>query len=513
MTRWICFVALFLHPLLAWSAPQLVTSGDYTAYIDDAPAWVKPVPGPVTEQAGTGEGASIELLDVQVSLQARAYSLFKRIILRVTNQAEVEEAAQIPVSYIPSFQKLTVHGLWITRDGKRSSRLEPSAIRLVANEADMDQRVYRGIVTAVVFVKDLQPGDLVELSYSTSGSNPVLGEHHSVGVPLALSVPVKLMHARVVAPTDRRLQMKLFNSTAQPVVHTEGGVTDTTLLVRNVAKLEPEPQTPPEHWNMPLAQFSDFRSWQEVGEWAQTLFAPKAVVPSQLQARIKEWQAHSGLEAARLALDYVQKEIRYVSVSLGENAMRPASPADVVRRGFGDCKDKSLLLVTLLQAMNIEASPALVSTTWEGSVFDMLPSAEAFDHVIVAAQIDGRKYWLDGTSEFQSGPLGARYAGDYGKALVVAAKGSSVEPVAAPPEYATGYSTKHRFVITKFSAPVDFSVRATYSGAAANIMRGVGAGGSQQDRERRHRSLQAYIPWRRVGRRGQGPQRRQNRAV
>jgi lipoprotein NlpI len=462
-----------MHPLLAWSAPQRVTSGDHTAYIDDTPAWVKPVPGLVTPKAGTEEAATVELLDMQVSLRAKEPSVFKRIIVRVTNQAEVEEASHVPVRYIPSFQKLTVHGLWVTRGDKRTSRLEPSAIRLVANEADMDQRVYRGIVTAVVFIKDLQPGDLLEMSYSISGINPVLGEHESVSVPLALGVPVKVMHARVVAPADRRFQMKVFNSTAQPAVHTEGGFTETTLLLRNVAKLEPGPQTPPEYWNMPFVQFSDFRSWQEVGDWAQKLFAQKAELPSQLQARVKEWQAHSGsaLEAARLALDYVQKEIRYVSVSLGESAMRPASPDDVVRRGFGDCKDKSLLLVTLLRAMNITASPALVSTTWEGSVFDMLPSAEAFDHVIVVAQIDGRKYWLDGTNEFQAGALGARYAGDYGKALVVDAKGSSVEPIVAPVEYATGYATSHRFVITKFSAPVDLAVRATYRGMTANLMR------------------------------------------
>src|SRR5689334_2713706 len=253
MTRWIWLVALALHPLLAWSAPQRVSSGDYTAYIDDVPAWVKPVPGFVTPQAATEQGGTIELVDIQVSLRAKEPAVFKRMIVRVTNQAEVEESAHLQVRYIPSFQKLTVHGLWVTRDGKRTSRLEPSAIRLVANEADMAQRVYRGIVTAAVFVKDLQPGDFLEISYSTSGANPVLGEHQSVTFPLTLGVPVKLMHARLVAPTDRRFQMKVFNSTAQPVVHTEGGFTDTTLLVRNVASFDPEPHTPPEHWNVPLA--------------------------------------------------------------------------------------------------------------------------------------------------------------------------------------------------------------------------------------------------------------------
>jgi len=328
-------------------------------------------------------------------------------------------------------------------------------------------------VTAVVFVKDLRAGDLVEISYSISGNNPVLGEHALVAFPLAFPISANLVHARFQAPTDRRFELKTFNTTAQPVVRVEGGLTDSTFLLRDVAKREPEPDTPPEGWDMPFVQFSDFRSWEEVDSWAQTLFAWNGNLPSQLQARIQEWQTHSQSpeDAARLALDYVQKEIRYVSVSMGENALRPASPDEVTRRGFGDCKDKSLLLVTLLRSMGIAASPALVSTTWEGAAFDMLPSAEIFDHVIVTTEIRGRRYWLDGTNEFQAGPLAARLAINYSKALVVGAQGPSVETIALPADYSPAYSTSHRFVITKFSEPVDLFIHATYGGIIADVMR------------------------------------------
>jgi lipoprotein NlpI/transglutaminase-like putative cysteine protease len=391
----------------------------------------------------------------------------------VNNQAGVDGISQVPIRYIANFQTLTIHGVWVTRDDKRASRLDPSAIRLVANESAMDQGIYRGIVTAVVFVKDLKAGDLLEISYSISGNNPVLGEHALLAFPLAFAIPVRLVRARLLAPTDRHFELKTFNTTAQPVVRVEDGFTDTTLLLRDVAKHEPEPQTPPESWDMPFAQFSDFRSWEEVGDWAQTLFAWKGDLPPQLQARIQDWQAHSESpqDAARVALDYVQKEIRYVSVSMGENALRPASPDEVIRRGFGDCKDKSLLLVTLLQSMGIAASPALVSTTWEGATFDLLPSAEIFDHVIVTTEIDGRKYWLDGTSEFQAGPLAARFAGNYSRALVIGAQDSRVETIVPPADYAPGYSTSHRFVITKFSEPVDLFIHATYGGMVADVMR------------------------------------------
>ena len=474
MSRWMILIWLAVQPILGWSAPQAVTSGDYKIYIDDMPGWVKPVQASAAPTAASAADAlALELVDTQVSVRPGQLSSFLRVITRVNNQAGVEGISQVPIRYIPNFQTVTIHGVWVTRDDKRASRLDPSAIRLVANESDMDKSIYRGIVTAVVFVKDLKAGDLLEISYSISGSNPVLGEHALVAFPLALPVPVRLLHVRMRAPTDHRFELKTFNTAAQPSVRTEGGFTDTTFVLRDVAKYEAEPQTPPESSDTPFAQFSDFRSWEEVGDWAQTLFAWQGSLPPQLQARIKEWQTHSNSpqDAARLALDYVQKEIRYVSVSMGESALRPASPDEVIRRGFGDCKDKSLLLVTLLRSMGIAASPALVSTTWEGAAFDLLPSAEMFDHVIVTTEIDGRKYWLDGTSEYQAGPLPARFAGNYGKALVIRAKDSRVEAIAPPADYLPGYSTSHRFVITKFSEPVDLFIHAIYDGVVADVMR------------------------------------------
>jgi lipoprotein NlpI len=496
-------VSLALQPLLVWSAPQVVTSGDYKVYIDDTPGWVTPPPVSAAPIAASGaDPFTLELLDTQVSVRPGQVSSFLRIVTRVTNQAGVEGISQVPIRYIPNFQTLTIHGAWVTRDDKRASRLDPAAIRLVANESDMDKNIYRGIVTAVVFVKDLKPGDLLEISYSISGHNPVLGEHALVAFPLALPVPVKLLHVRLLAPTDHRFESKTFNTTAQPVVRTEGGFTDTTFVLRNVAKYEPEPQAPPESTDAPFAQFSDFRSWEEVGDWARTLFAWQGSLPPQLRARIKEWQAHSDTpqDAARLALDYVQKEIRYVSVSVGESALRPAPPDEVIRRGFGDCKDKSLLLVTLLRSMGIAASPALVSTTWEGAAFDLLPSAEMFDHVIVTTEIDGRKYWLDGTSEFQAGPLAARFAGNYGRALVIGPSGSSVEAIAPSADYSPAYSTSHRFVITRFSEPVDLFIHATYDGVVADVMRArAQADRSAMEKEGLDRYKRLYPSVERVG--------------
>ena len=48
------------------------------------------------------------------------------------------------------------------------------------------------------------------------------------------------------------------------------------------------------------------------------------------------------------AMRLVQDEIRYVSLSMGRGSYVPRDPATVIRSGFGDCKDKALLLASAL---------------------------------------------------------------------------------------------------------------------------------------------------------------------
>ena len=69
----------------------------------------------------------------------------------------------------------------------------------------------------------------------------------------------------------------------------------------------------------------------------------------------------SNEERVVAALEFVQSEIRYFSVSLGENSHRPASPDIVLKRRYGDCKDKSLLLMTLLDELKIPSKVVLLT--------------------------------------------------------------------------------------------------------------------------------------------------------
>src|SRR5207248_3294814 len=89
------------------------------------------------------------------------------------------------------------------------------------------------------------------------------------------------------------------------------------------------------------------------------------------------------------ALRFVQDDVRYLGIEIGPSSHRPHPPAAVLDQRFGDCKDKSLLLVTLLRALGVEAWPVLLHTSLGRALDEWLPTAVAFNHVVVLARVGG----------------------------------------------------------------------------------------------------------------------------
>ena len=86
-------------------------------------------------------------------------------------------------------------------------------------------------------------------------------------------------------------------------------------------------------------------------------------------------------QQAKAIYNWVSKEIRYVSDSLGEHDYTPHEAIYTLDKRFGDCKDHNNLLITLLKAKHIEASSALINSDRKYKI-PTLGSFGAFNHVI-----------------------------------------------------------------------------------------------------------------------------------
>jgi cellulose synthase operon protein C len=100
----------------------------------------------------------------------------------------------------------------------------------------------------------------------------------------------------------------------------------------------------------------------------------------------------------RAVYDYVVQKTRYVALEFGIHGFKPYRCAQIFARGFGDCKDKATLIVTMLNALGIKATPVVVRTANKGDVEAAPASLAPFDHMI--AYVPSMDLYLDGTAEY-----------------------------------------------------------------------------------------------------------------
>jgi transglutaminase-like putative cysteine protease len=146
----------------------------------------------------------------------------------------------------------------------------------------------------------------------------------------------------------------------------------------------------------------------DINQLDLVLFTNNAPPSPELKAKIDQWKRLPSPEDRVLAaLRFVQDEVRYLGIESGISGFMPAAPNTVFARRFGDCKDKTLLLDTLLTALGVEAHPTLVNTKLRRTIQQLRP-APVFDHAISQVVAGGRTYWLDATANYERGPLAGR---------------------------------------------------------------------------------------------------------
>ena len=216
---------------------------------------------------------------------------------------------------------------------------------------------------------------------------------------------------------------------------------------------------------------SEYASWQEVSDWASKLFKIPTDLSPALRARIDEirLQNPAAREQVRAALQLAQEEVRYFGVELGVSSHRPAHPNDTFERRYGDCKDKTLLLTTILRQLGVEAVPALVWARRGKLLASVLPSPRAFDHVITRVTLDGKVYWLDATRNYQFGSIERLGFYDFGKALPVG--NASLDDVLPPEGYVNSTRSVETFRVVTGKEPVQATIETTHAGARAENMR------------------------------------------
>ncbi len=146
------------------------------------------------------------------------------------------------------------------------------------------------------------------------------------------------------------------------------------------------------------------RDWDAVIEHSLGAFHKSAnqsdAVKSQLHSIVNEYDLVE--EKISAVFRFAARDIRYVSLSELGNRITPHASASVLKNRFGDCKDKSALLVGMLRELGFDAYPVLVATERTNLEHISVPSMHYFDHMVACFEYEGETYCLDATDQSTS---------------------------------------------------------------------------------------------------------------
>jgi len=477
---------LFLLLLVVCFGSSALAAGHSQLTRDTAlPGWILPLAaaGPTTHN----DPVVIRLAESQVFLGSRTTLLVHRVV-QVNEKASLGEIGQYRMSFNPAFQKLVVHRIVVHRAQQKLDRTSATKIRLIDREEELEAGVLGGRVTAQILLDDVRVGDSLDIVYSIEGTNPVFGDRWSDSFGLDDKAPMERRRIVVNHPQDRPVQWRqLGDHRRTPVsasVEPAGARERLVLEAQNLDGVQFEPSIPSSFLPLQLIQITEYKSWNEVAQWAARLFPNKRPGPA-VQALAKQFaRSGSTITQASEALHWVQEQIRYLSVSVGENSHRPQTPDEVLRRRYGDCKDKTNLYLAILAALGIEGEPVLVASSWPTLPGRILPGPDWFDHVIARVHLNGTTYLVDPTRTDELGALPALVSAFPGAHVLPASMNTEsllVLPAAQPGLPAL--EREETWTIEQFDGDAILELRQRWRALNALAARGAWARASESERK------------------------------
>ena len=422
------FLFLFLKlTYLSLSVSAVWAQDLYQPKWIDTPDWVQPMDLPPINPSRlelAKDGVFYVLDDRHLRWVDGELMTYFRLATKVLARSGLEDTAALRLRFDAPLEELDIIDISVRRGDQVISYRHNADIKVFRREDDLEGGIVNGELTAYFDIPDVQVGDVVDWSvmYRTT---PYFDNEtqYSTRVKLEWSLPTGGARYRVDWPEGIPFHLKDTLKNATKTVEPVAGGLRHTWVELDAEPLVFEKNMPYEYAWRGGIELSGIDSWAQVVETLLPHYQSINTVPSAWVPEIEAIRTSSQDPAVRAikAVRLVQEKIRYVGIEVGTGGYLARSPEFVVANGFGDCKDKSVLLQAILQALDVHSELVLVDTDNGFGLKDRLPTLFAFNHMIVRAKVNGKWIWMDPTLHSQAGDLEHFVQPNYGYGLPLVA--------------------------------------------------------------------------------------------
>ena len=470
MSHTLVMGAMFVFFLFSWF--QLQAQKHPKVSVGAFPNWYKQVCKGEHEPISSNEvntGYCFQLLEYDINKPEQ--TTVTRIRKKVLGSEGLQACGNISITFDPTYQKLVIHSVQVIRNGNRIDRLSSKTFNVIQQERSSESYIYDGELTAFCILDDIRIGDEIEYAFSRVGRNPLEKGNYSSAYYMSYSEPIGEVSHRLTVSTKDSVSIRYSNLDIEPTISSNNGYRSYIWHVVNAKESKSDNESVHGYDPYARAEVSTYRSWGQVADWAIPHYDTSIDPDSELAKWIESEKSgnKSTEDLIRSAIRMVQRNVRYLGLEAGISAYKPHPVEEVFANKYGDCKDKSLLLVSILNQFGATAYPALVNTSVRDSLVNRLPSPYAFDHCIVVAEHNGKNIWIDPTLRSTHGPLDRITTPLYGKALVI--KPDEADLVDVEIRATDAVETTETFTSEGFNSPVKLKVSSVYSGYSASRIR------------------------------------------
>lgn len=350
-----------------------------------------------------------------------------------------ENYGEVFIPYYANIEEVTVNKAFtVTPSGEIVKATQSGVVSVFPGYP-----VYGNYVYLMISMPALETGAIIEYDVDIYSVISRLKGEYWFEENFSSFLPTLYKRFSLTVPVEKKPWIKTYNSLSKPEITTInlGKSEKYTWTIENQKAIKLEKYMPPFRDILPLLIVSSIASWQEIGEVWRDLFNKQLKVKDEIVQKCWDLADNVNSEKDKVykIFDYVQKNIRYVAVSLGSTFFTPRDVNETFKDKYGDCKDQTALLVSMLRECGIKAYSALIRTSSQTDInyggvnlgeikYDM-PSMGEFNHTIVVAEVKDNLICLDPTDKnTKFGEVGFYIQGN--KALLI--KDNQIEFIDLP---------------------------------------------------------------------------------
>ncbi len=316
---------------------------------------------------------------------------------KIINSAGRDMFSDYRIRFKEEKDKINVlEALTIKKDLKKIP-VENKAINTITPTEHKGASLYSNILDKVYSFQNVEPYDAVFMNYVKEtpvidgfiaskvlfqGENPKLSMNFRVKIPQNLSLFNKLSSKKIEQKIDKHENYKIY-----------------TWEMKDIPKFKIEEYRPPSNYLSPYLIFSTSKDWSNIVTKLYNEFHKKTKPDSLIKKKARELIKEEKSDKGKILKIYkfITKDIKKITLPLGQDGYYPHKASKVLKNFYGDIRDKSSLLISLLKAAKFKPFPVFVPDTKTPE--KELVVMDQFKTIFVAVPLNGELIFLNPNGE------------------------------------------------------------------------------------------------------------------